>query len=291
MQTTWRTRLCAVLAHPPAPSIPQALLSGVAEATSTDLSVLTFDASLRTIIEPITALRTLRARGAYLDGRLRCAASGQVDYLSDEAHGADVINLITFDTDTATGHNTEAMAMQKLLEPHRERLTGGVAVIFGSGTVARSAAYILTRHFRIRHLLIAARSTQQGALLRDHIGGMFATARITVEEMFPPDLVDAVAEARIIVNATPIGSPGHSEATPFPIEDVFGSRQIVLDAVLHSEGTRLLQAAAGAGATTISGDELMVEQIGAAWQILTERPAPHAELRRLLDAHLSPQTA
>lgn len=259
--------------------------------TATDMAVLTFDASLRSIIEPITALRKLGARGAYLDGRLRCAASGQVDYLSDEAHGADVINLITFDTDTSTGHNTEAMALQRLLEPHRERLNGGVAVIFGSGTIARSAAYILTRHFRIRHLLIAARSTQQGALLRDHIGGMFATTRISVEEMFPPDLVDAVAEARVVINATPIGSPGHSESTPFPIEDIFGSRQIVLDAVIHPEGTRLLKAAAAAGATTISGDELMVEQIGAAWQILTEQPAPHAELRQLLEAHITPQTA
>jgi shikimate dehydrogenase len=267
--TTHDTRLVGVLSHPVGPNAAFDVLARTAAAADCDVAFLQFDAQPKTLAEPVRALHTLHARGVYLTGRLRSSASGLVDYLTDEAHGTGIINAITFDGDQATGHNTEARAIIALLEPHRDALQTGGAVILGGGAMARAAAYALIRGYRTRFVTIADRTLQQAQMLKQMFSGTKNESKIEAHELFPPDIADLLAEARVIVNATSVGAAGGVEESPISLPDIFHSRQVVVDCVHTPTMTRLLADAAAAGAQTINGTELLERQVALAFEALT----------------------
>lgn len=282
MRTTHLTRLIGLLCHPAGENLIHQMFSAACAISGVDAAPIVFDASIREIGSPVGALKTLGAAGVYLDGRLRHAATGVVDYLSDEAHGAGVINTILFVDDHATGHNTEATAIIRTLEPHREKFANGSAVVLGAGALARSAVYALVRHFRVRHLAIADRTPQQAQLLKQMYDGTKTTTVIESHELFPPDIAQLLAEARLIVNATAVGAFPDTEATPLTILDLLNDRQIVLDAIYSPAHTKLLSQAAAAGAIPISGIEILLEQVAESFRILTDSEFPRREIRELL---------
>jgi shikimate dehydrogenase len=265
----YNTRLVGVLSHPAGESPIFDTLAAAAEASGSNTAFLQFDAQAKNLAEPVRALQVLGARGVYLSGRLRASASSLVDYLSDEAHGTGIINVLTFDGDQATGHNTEARAIMALLEGSREALGQGGAVVLGGGAMARAAVYALVRGFRARFVTIADRTLQQAQVLKQHFGGPKTDSKIEAHELFPPDIADALAEARVIINATSVGMAGGVEESPITIPDIFSSRQVVLDAVYTPVTTQLLATAAAAGATTITGADLLEKQCAMAFELLT----------------------
>jgi len=282
MQTTYRTKLVGILTHPMGENLIHQILSAAGTIAGADAACLLFDAPVRDVTSPVNALRTLGASGVYLDGRLRSSASGIVDYLSDEAHGAGVINVVTFNGDQATGHNTEARAMISVLERYRDQFGSGSAVVLGGGAMARSAAYVLVRHFRVKHLAIADRTPQQAQLLKQMLSGTKTSTQIEAHELFPPDIAQLLAEARLIVNATTLGAYPNVEETPITIPDIYHNRQVVLDTNYSPAITRTLREADQAGATVISGVEILVEQLKNAFELLIGTAFPAGEIRKLL---------
>ncbi|MBS1913298.1 MAG: saccharopine dehydrogenase NADP-binding domain-containing protein [Bacteroidetes bacterium] len=285
MQTTHSTQLVGILTHPVGENLIHQMFSAACAISGADIAPLIVDAPVRDVATPYGALRTLGASGVYLDGRLRSSAMGLVDYLSDEAHGANVINAITFDDDHATGHNTEARAVIAQLEPYKDSFAHGSAVILGGGAMARSAAFAVVRHFRVKHVTIANRTPQQAQVLKQLLSGTKTSTVIEAQELFPPDIAQLLAEARLIVNATPLGSYPNVDETPITIPDIFHNRQIVLDTNFSPAITRFLRDASTAGATTISGVEVLLAQVQEAYELLTRSEFPQEEIRTLLETN------
>ena len=282
MQTTYKTKLVGVLCHPTGENLIHQIMSTACEIAGADISTLLFDAQVRELNDPVGALRTLGASGLYLNGRLRSSAAGLVDYLSDEAHGAGVINTIVFDGDHATGHNTEARAIIKVLEPYKDIFANGSAVVLGGGAMARSAAYAVVRHFRVKHVAIADRTPQQAQILKQMLSGTKTASIIEAHELFPPDIAQILAESRLLINATALGAYPNVEETPITIPDIFHERQVVLDTNFSPAITRMLRDAEAAGATAISGVEVLIEQVREAYELLTKSEFPVEEIRKLL---------
>jgi shikimate dehydrogenase len=265
-----------------AESLIHDMLATAAEATGDDAAFLLIDAQARDIAIPVNALVTLHATGVYLTGRLRASALGLVDYLSDEAHGTGIINSITIDGDQTKGHNTEAIAIINTLEPYRNAFANGGAVIIGAGAMARSAAYALVRHFRVRNLAVIDRSLQQATLLTSAFEGVKSDTRIEALELFPHDIAQTLSEARLIINATPLGSFPAADETPIQSIDLFSERQVVLDMGFSPAVSRLLIDAAAAGAATISGLDILIRQVGAAYELLAGGTFPMDDIRALM---------
>lgn len=282
MRTTYQTGLVGILCHPVGENLIHEIFSAAAEITGADVACLMFDAQAKDIATPVGALHTIAARGVYLTGRLRASALGCVDYLADEAHGTGIINAITIEGDQTTGHNTEASAIVQALEPYKDMFTNGGAVIMGGGAMARAAAYAVIRHFRVKHVALADRTVQQAQLMKQFFGDMKLASRIEAHELFPPDIAQLLAESRLIINATSVGAFPTVNETPVTIPDVFHNRQLVLDVNYNPAFTRMLADAADAGATTISGIEILMTQVGAAFELLCGVPFPAEEIRRLL---------
>ena len=84
--------------------------------------------------------------------------------------------------------------------------------------------------------------------------------------------VDAVADADLVVNATPVGMGGNT-GLPVPAQ-LLGPGQVVAELVYHPAETPLMAAARERGARTANGSSMLVHQAAVAFERWTGRPAP-----------------
>ena len=84
----------------------------------------------------------------------------------------------------------------------------------------------------------------------------------------PEYLKEAIGEADLLINCTSVGMWPNVDAIPCP-EDLLHSRLLVYDLVYNPLETRLIRAAAKAGATAISGLKMLVYQGSAAFEMWT----------------------
>jgi shikimate dehydrogenase len=79
----------------------------------------------------------------------------------------------------------------------------------------------------------------------------------------------------LIVNTTAVGLRGEDPFEELPLATgAFDPGQVVVDMVYGAEPSRLLGAAETAGATTVDGIEVLIQQGGLSFRIWTGRDAP-----------------
>jgi shikimate dehydrogenase len=86
----------------------------------------------------------------------------------------------------------------------------------------------------------------------------------------------SVADADLVVNATPVGMGGDAGLPCDP--SLLSSGQTVVDLVYHPATTPLLEAAAARGARTGNGLPMLVGQAAAAFTLWTGEAAPVAAM-------------
>ena len=89
----------------------------------------------------------------------------------------------------------------------------------------------------------------------------------------------ARATYELIVNTTAVGLRGEDPFDELPLEDGFAAGQTVVDLVYGEGPSRLLAAAATAGATIVDGIEVLVQQGALSLRIWTGREAPLEVMR------------
>ncbi len=95
----------------------------------------------------------------------------------------------------------------------------------------------------------------------------------------PVDSLDQTG-CELIVNTTAVGLSGEDPFAELPLTAAaFMPSQTVVDMVYGGEPTALLRAAAAAGAATVDGIEILVQQGALSLETWTGRPAPLETMR------------
>lgn len=166
------------------------------------------------------------------------------------------------DLDGALDALTAGLGIARTDLAHRE-----VAVL-GAGGAARAVVAGLTELGAKVH--IYNRTAERAQQLADEFG---ATA-VPLSEL-------PRTSARVIINCTSLGMHPNIDDSPFP-SDSLTADMVVFDTVYNPLRTRLLTEAAAAGAKTISGADMLVNQAAAQFKLWTNRPAPTDLMHRVL---------
>jgi 3-dehydroquinate dehydratase/shikimate dehydrogenase len=168
------------------------------------------------------------------------------------------------------GFNTDVAGIVRPLE-RRMRLQGARILVLGAGGAARAAVFGLVEQGA--DVFIVNRTHEKAAALARK-----AKAHVLGQSMLAKQRFD------VIINATPCGMTGIKQQLPLKENELNAS--LVFDLVYTPLETPLLKLAKARGLAVISGLEMFVQQGARQFEIWTGKPAPEAEMLRVVDFEL-----
>jgi len=198
------------------------------------------------------------------------AALSLADELSETAREIGAANTLVFaggeggeaEEVVVRAENTDAEGFLRSLPGSP---SGRRALVLGAGGAARAIVWALLREGA--GVEVWNRTELRSRHLSEELGG---------ETVGEPDQ----SAYELIVNTTAVGLGGEDPFAELPLAaEGFAASQTVVDMVYGGEPTALLRAAAAAGATTVDGIEILVQQGALSLETWTGRPAPLETMR------------
>jgi shikimate dehydrogenase len=244
--------LAAVVGTPITHSLSPAIYRAAFAAQSVAGEYSAIDADVDSIHRIFEALMSDDVRGLSVTMPLKEAIIPLLQAIDEDAALLHAVNCVDFKNGIATGHNTDGDGCCDALEQQGGALLGGThAVVLGAGGTARSVALALGR--RGARVAIINRTAEKAEELVRTLG---PAAREAGGDIVMGTAKD-IGRAGVLVNTTSVGM--NSDEMPISA-NVLHRNLVVLDAVYSPMDTALLQAARQAGAVTVDGLWMLIQQ-------------------------------
>ncbi|MDR2088271.1 MAG: shikimate dehydrogenase [Clostridiales Family XIII bacterium] len=209
-----------------------------------------------------------------------------LDGLDEEAALCGAVNTVRNEGGRFIGYNTDMEGLLRAVEG-RGRAYGGAGVaILGAGGAAAGIAMKAACERARRITIFARRPAQAEELRRRALRAAAARGapdpEIRTEAMEPRAMCDAVRDADILINATPLGMSGtKSEHASFAFLEYLPVRALVCDLIYEPARTKLLREAATRGFETLGGLDMLIAQALLADEIFLGRALDADALSKL----------
>lgn len=198
------------------------------------------------------------------------AALRLADEASPAAEAIGAANTLSFSDGEIAAENTDAPGLLAALRAQAVAPAGVRALVLGAGGAARAAICALARSGAV--VYVWNRNPARAATAYDELGGYIELGGAPVESPRQEDY-------GIIVNATSVGLRGEDPSEHLPLDPSKLGGHVVVDLVYGDHPTKLVEAAQAAGARTVDGIEVLVQQGACSLEIWTGRPAPLEAMR------------
>jgi 3-dehydroquinate dehydratase/shikimate dehydrogenase len=210
----------------------------------------------------------LSIRGASVTAPLKRVLARRCDVTDEVTTAAGAVNTLRRSSRGWEGRNFDADGFLAPLDRAGAAQKGSTAVILGAGGAARGAAWALVQR-GVRVSVAARRPEAATEVARD------VQAEVTA---WPPG-----GDVDLLVNATPVGAWPRAGASPLDIP----RGRLVYDLVYNPVETEFLTRARAAGARTIGGLDMLVEQAARQFEWWTGRDVPRSTFDRAARHFLS----
>jgi 3-dehydroquinate dehydratase/shikimate dehydrogenase len=168
------------------------------------------------------------------------------------------------------GFNTDVAGVVRPLEK-RLKLKGARIAVLGAGGAARAAVFGLVEQGA--EVFIVNRTHETAVALARK-----AKAKSLKHEAFAKQQFD------VLINTTPCGMTGNKQAMAIQKDEL--NARLVFDMVYNPLETPLLKLARERGLPVVTGLEMFVQQGARQFEIWTGKPAPEAEMQRVVELEL-----
>jgi shikimate dehydrogenase len=225
----------------------------------------------------VAKLRSSEILGANVTVPHKEAVIPMLDELGESARQVGAVNCILHAADERlAGHNTDKYGFMRSLREAGFEPAGKRVLVLGAGGAARAAAVGLLEA-GVEALTIANRHEGRARALVAGLQGKLAT----VAPWRGPEFEAACEAADLIVNTTPLGTAHTGSADESPLDAAqFRAGVVAFDMVYNPQVTPFLAMAAAAGATAISGLDMLVYQGAESIRLFTGREAPVEVMRK-----------
>ncbi len=278
-------RICGIIGDPIEHTMSPVMHNAAFKKLGVDYVYLAFRVKKEELGKAIEGMRALNIRGLNITIPHKVAVIQFLDELDPLADKIGAINTIVNSNGVLKGYNTDATSflqalLERGIEPKEKRV-----VILGAGGASRAISFILAD--RGSNLVILNRTWDKARVCADRISGIFQS-EATALKLNRENLATALSEADILVNATSVGMSPNINETPVT-SNLLKPSLIVFDIVYNPIKTRLQREAEVAGATVISGLDMLVWQGASAFEKWTGVKAPvnlmKEEAVKLLERH------
>ena len=187
-----------------------------------------------------------------------------LDELTGVANRLGAVNTIVRRNGKLIGHNTDYFGFLTMVRASALEVSGKKVLVLGSGGASNTAVAVL-----------------------EELGADVVVISRSGKNNY--DNLQLHADARVIVNTTPVGMYPHTGVSPLSL-DCFPDLEGVLDVIYNPARTRLLLDAKARGLVTMNGLLMLVAQAKEAAEWFTEQPiddsvipAIHRKLRQQME--------
>jgi shikimate dehydrogenase len=269
----------AVLGHPVAHSRSPAMQNAALAALGLgqEWSYEAIDVAPEEFERRVRAMASEEFAGANVTVPHKLAALALADSASEMAGEIGAANTLIFSPGGIQAHNTDAGGLLATLsDSPRERR----ALVLGAGGAARAAVWALGAEGA--SVDIWNRTPARAETVRIEVAERaqeleveIEVTTIQVEGQQDPAVELDQSDYELIVNTTVVGLGGEDPFAHLPLRrDGFVPGQVVIDMVYGDTPSALLAAAADAGASTVDGIEVLVQQGALSLELWTGRKPP-----------------
>ncbi len=208
-----------------------------------------------------------------------------LDETVPEALAVGAVNTVVNRNNKLIGYNTDVIGVERSLHADQKKIEGKMCTIMGSGGVARSVAYVLTHNIKPKAITFSALIPEQAHALIKSFGS--TDVQFNVIHCTDAALENAVKDSILIVNATDVGMFPRIHNSPLPNKNWISNEHIIFDLIYRPLTTRFLSDAQAAGAKTVDGLGMFIQQGAAAFKLWTEKDMPLDQVRQVLEKKLT----
>ncbi|MEW5798848.1 MAG: shikimate dehydrogenase [Bacteroidota bacterium] len=282
-------RMIGIIGHKIAHTLSPVMHTTAFKKLNLDFTYGVMDVTLEMLPNLIASMRALNFRGANVTLPYKQEVIPLVDEVSEEAKVIGAVNTIVNNSGRLVGYNTDAHGVYISLAYYAESIKNNHVVIFGAGGAARATVYAVAKFFAPKRIMIVNRTLENAKKIAEEFGPKFKLTKF----FFTNDNETTLRElevAALIINTTSVGMKPLVNFHPLPSNVKIQKNQIVLDIVYNPIDTALLQIASAAGATVISGVEMLLGQGAKAFELFTHQEFPMHAAREAVVKELTQDT-
>ena len=272
---TGRTKVCGIIGDPIEHTMSPVMHNAAFKNKGVDYVYLAFRVKKEELGKAIEGMRALNIRGLNITIPHKVAVIQFLDELDHLADKIGAVNTIVNNGGVLRGYNTDATGFLQALRERGVEPRGKRVVILGAGGASRAISFILAE--RGSSLAILNRTWDRAKICADRISKIFQS-EATALKLDRENLAAALSEADILVNTTSIGMSPDINETPVT-SNLLKPGLVVFDIVYNPIKTRLQREAEVAGATVISGLDMLVWQGALAFEKWIGLKAPIGVMR------------
>ncbi|MBQ1260095.1 MAG: shikimate kinase [Clostridia bacterium] len=161
-----------------------------------------------------------------------------LDVISSEALGVGAVNTVVRKGGKLCGYNTDVYGIEASFKKAGIDVKGKKALVLGTGGASLAAIYFLSSHGA--NVINVSRSKKEGC--------------ITYSEL------SMHRDAKILINATPVGMYPNEDASPLSLTKNYDSLEFIFDMIYNPFRTRLLLEAESLGIPCMNGLYMLTAQ-------------------------------
>ncbi|MDD5509715.1 MAG: shikimate dehydrogenase [Dehalococcoidales bacterium] len=267
-----KTRVCGVIGDPIEHTMSPVMHNAAFSELGIDYVYLPFRVKKDDLGQAIAGARALNLAGLNVTIPHKVAVISFLDELDPIAERIGAVNTIVNDNGALRGYNTDATGFLQALLDKGIKPEGKKVVVLGAGGASRGISFILAESGANLVILNRQVEIEWAENLAREISRAFKKETAALE-LNDANLAEALEGTDILVNTTSVGMSPDTNETPVPMR-LLKSTPVVFDIVYNPIQTRLLREAQAAGASTISGLDMLAWQGALAFEKWTGLKAP-----------------
>jgi shikimate dehydrogenase len=272
-----KARVCGIIGDPVEHTMSPIMHNAAFSELGLDFVYLPFLVKKESLKEAIDGMKALNIRGLSVTQPHKVEVMKLLDKIDPLAEKMSTVNTIDNDNGILTGFNTDADGFLRGLMERGIEPTGKNVVVLGAGGASRAVSFILADKGANLVILNRLLELDWAEALAKRISDNF-NVKVEALELTRDNLKKAIGEADILVNTTSVGMSPDIDNTLVD-SDLLRQGLVVYDVIYNPIKTRLLIEAEKAGATIISGLDMLVYQGVIAFEKWTGQRAPVEVMR------------
>ena len=264
------TKVCAIIGDPVEHSLSPVMHNAAFKELGLNLVYLAFTVTAKELKSAISGVRSMGLKGLNVTMPHKNAVMNYLDEVDATAKNIGAVNTILSNDGKLIGYNTDGNGALMALKEKEVFPKGKKLVILGAGGAAKAIAYQTAKD--ADELVILNRTPEKANKLVELLSKSL-NKKVKSGTLSSKVLKEELETTDILINATSLGMHPNIDRSPVP-SDLLHSDLSVMDIIYNPLETKLLKEAKSAGATIVSGVEMLIYQGAVAFEIWTGCFAP-----------------